>query len=81
MADDVLRDFAMTLAAKVSLAKADNEDAEDALLAIGEIVHEAKRDPAGWLEANRHRTPAGREPQMPNPADVYRDRARQVGGR
>jgi hypothetical protein len=84
MADDtLLREFAHTLAAKVALAKADHDTPEDALFAIGEIVHAAKRDPLGWLAANRYEArtqPARPEPAMPNAADIYRERARQVGG-
>ena len=83
MTDDTLREFAGTLAAKVALAKADHDAPEDALFAIGEIVHAAKRDPSGWLEANRYKgrmQAAQPEPAMPNAADVYRERARQVGG-
>ena len=82
MADDVLRDFAQTLAAKVALIKADATSPDDALFAIGELLHEAKRDPAGWLEANRYRPPAGRAEQkstVPTPADIWRERARQLG--
>jgi hypothetical protein len=81
MADDTLRDFAHTLAAKVALAKADAETDEDALYAIGELLHEAKRDPAGWLEANRYRgrTQAVQpERAMPDPVEVYAARATQV---
>ena len=81
MPDDRLRDFAQTLAAKVALAKADHDTPEDALFAIGEIVHAAKADPAGWLAANRYKagTQAVQpERAMPDPVEVYAARAAQV---
>jgi hypothetical protein len=82
MAEDALREFAHTLAAKAAHIKADATSPEDALFAIGELMHEAKRDPAGWLAANRYRPPAGRAEQkpQPTPADIWHARARQVGG-
>ncbi len=84
MHDDVLRDFAQRLAAKVALAKADHDTSDDALFAIGELMHEAKRDPAGWLEANRYRgrTQAPQPTRvLPDAADIYRRRREQTGER
>jgi hypothetical protein len=83
MADGtLLRDFAQTLAAKVVLAKADHAAPEDALFAIGEIVHAAKRDPHAWLERDRWRPPGG---QAASPASlaaaVYAARAARVAGK
>jgi hypothetical protein len=78
--EDTLRAFAQTLAAKVALVRAD--DPSDALFAIGEIMHEAKRDPAGWLERNRWRPPGS---QAASPASlaaaVYAARAARVAGK
>jgi hypothetical protein len=51
--DDTLSAFAWALSAKIALAKANHEEPEEALLAIGLIMHEAKQDPEAWLARNR----------------------------
>ncbi len=83
MTEDTLRTFAQTLAAKVALVRAD--DPSDALFAIGEIMHEAKRDPHAWLERNRWRPPSERAAfPAPTPAlaaAIYAARAAKVAGK
>jgi hypothetical protein len=82
MNDDMLRDFAGTLAIRGAHIRADN-DPDDAVVLMADMLHEAKRDPAGWLAANRPKSyarPAQPKRAAPDADEVYRRRREQVGG-
>jgi hypothetical protein len=83
MIDAMLSDFASALAIRGAHIRADN-DPDDAVVLMADMLHEAKRDPAGWLAANRYKagTQAVQpERAMPDPVEVYAARAAQVAGK
>ena len=76
MADDVLRDFARTLAAKVALAKAaPTTRPRRAVRDRRACCTRPSATRLGWLERNRHRPPAG-QAERPSRADAGRHLAR-----
>ena len=79
MPDDALGAFARAVATEARELVASFPDPADGLEAVTSLLNRASHNPAAFMQ-DANAGEAERKRTVPTPADIWRDRARQVGG-